>query len=197
MGAVSGILEETSASSEHSPPGLNAPLDVRSTALRALRVLAVVAVVFTLQQAKEFLLPIVLAALISYALSPLVARLNAWKIPRSLSAGVLLTALVILVSFSIYAFGDQLTDMVDRLPEGAQNLRQLEKAVLFKRCRKQRMRFRRWRRKLQGTSRHGLGLLPRLRGAHSISKIICGRDRSGPWDSLPRWSLSCSYPIFC
>jgi predicted PurR-regulated permease PerM len=97
-------------------------VNTRST---ALYVLAFIAVIFALQQAREVLLPVVLAALISFALSPVVGRLHVWKIPRSLSAGILLTAIVGLLGLSVYAFEDQLTDIVNRLPKGAQNLRQL------------------------------------------------------------------------
>jgi len=54
-----------------------------------------------------------------------VDRCSGWKIPRALSAGILLLAGVGLLSFSIYAFDDQLTNMVNKLPEATQNLRQV------------------------------------------------------------------------
>jgi len=88
-------------------------------------VLAVLAVVFFMHQAKDVLVPIVLAILLSYALSPLVDRCSRWKVPRALSAGILLLAGVGLLSSSIYALDNQLTTMINGLPEAAQNIRQL------------------------------------------------------------------------
>jgi predicted PurR-regulated permease PerM len=91
----------------------------------ALFVLTAIAVMFVLQQAKEILMPVVLAALISFTLNPVVARLKDWRIPRSITAGILLTIIVGLIAFSSYTFGDELTEIVNQLPQGAQNLRQL------------------------------------------------------------------------
>src|SRR5207253_8972579 len=91
----------------------------------ALWVLAVLGIVFFLQQAKDVLVPIVFSVLLAYALRPLVNRCSRWKIPCALSAGVLLTAAVGLLSLSIYSLDNQLTTIVNGLPEAAQNIRQL------------------------------------------------------------------------
>jgi predicted PurR-regulated permease PerM len=122
MPPVLAILEQNDTSSEPSGSSPNVRGNIRSA---ALWVLAVVAVIFFLQQAKDVLVPIVLAILLSYALSPFVDRCSRWKIPRALSAGILLMAGVGLLSVSIYALDNQLTTIVNGLPEAVQNIRQV------------------------------------------------------------------------
>ena len=118
---TSSILEIPETTATLSEPPRKARGGIRNV---ALCVLAVLAVVFFLHQAKDILVPIVLAILLSYALNPLVDRCSGWKIPRALSAGILLLAGVGLLSFSIHAMDDQLTTIVNGLPEAAQNIRQ-------------------------------------------------------------------------
>ena len=86
---TSSVLEipETTATLSEPPPKARGGIPNV-----ALCVLAVLAVVFFMHQAKDVLVPIVLSILLSYALSPLVDRCSRWKIPRALSAGILLLA---------------------------------------------------------------------------------------------------------
>jgi hypothetical protein len=55
---------------EAEPLTIRTPLDIRSA---ALTVLAVIAIVLTLQYAQAMLIPIVMGVLLSYALEPVVA----------------------------------------------------------------------------------------------------------------------------
>jgi predicted PurR-regulated permease PerM len=116
------ILEIPETTATFSEPAPNVRGNIRSA---ALWVLAVLAAIFFLHQAKDVLVPVVLAILLSYAMNPLVDWCSAWRIPRSLSAGILLLAIVGLLSFSVYALDDQLTTIVNGLPEAAQNIRQV------------------------------------------------------------------------
>jgi len=63
------------------------PVDVRSLSLTLLTVLAVV---FVLHWARAFFIPLMLGVMISYAFSPLVNRMQKWRIPRAIGAAVLL-----------------------------------------------------------------------------------------------------------
>ncbi len=119
---TSSVLEIPETTATFSEPLPKARGGIRNV---ALCVLAVLAVVFFLHQAKDILVPIVLAILLSYAMNPFVDRCSGWKVPRALSAGILLTAGVGLLSFSIYALDNQLTTMINGLPEAAQNIRQV------------------------------------------------------------------------
>ena len=85
------------------PIVIRMPVDVRSLALTAL---AVVAVVYMLQYAQALLIPIVLGILISYALAPLVAGLHRVRVPRAIGAAVAVCLLVGAVGLGMYTLSD-------------------------------------------------------------------------------------------
>jgi predicted PurR-regulated permease PerM/methylmalonyl-CoA mutase cobalamin-binding subunit len=83
---------------------------------------AMITAVAALYFAKEIVLPIALAILLSFLLTPLANRLESWRIPRTLSA-----VLVVAMSFSVlgllgWIVTVQLVDLGRQLPENKQNL---------------------------------------------------------------------------
>lgn len=104
-----------------SSPALPVAVDVRSL---SLAVLAVLASLFVLHWAKEIFIPVLLGLLLSYALSPLVNWLEPYRVPRSLSAGILLLALMAGMGSAVYALRDDASDLVETLPVAAQKVRQ-------------------------------------------------------------------------
>ena len=99
---------------------LHLPVSVRSMALVVLAVLATLA---TLRWAGAFFIPLMLGFMFSYALSPVVDAMQRWRIPRSVSAAVLILGLLGGIGFSAYAFSDDANQLVISLPEAAQKLR--------------------------------------------------------------------------
>lgn len=99
---------------------LRAPLDVRST---SLAVLAVLACVYVLKWASAVFIPVLLGLMLSYALSPVVNRLQRWRVPRALGAGVLLMGIVAGAGSLLYSLSDDATALIETLPEAAQRLR--------------------------------------------------------------------------
>lgn len=89
-----------------------------------LWVLAVVAVVFFLHEARELFIPIALAALISYALHPIVLWLERARVPRVLGAALVVTAIAAIVAWGAWALQDDFFDAVERLPRQIRELRQ-------------------------------------------------------------------------
>jgi predicted PurR-regulated permease PerM len=109
-----------------SPPvRLHMPVDVRSA---ALVVLAVIALVVVLRWASPVFIPLMLGVMISYALTPVVDRLAAWRVPRALGAGVLLLALVGAGGTTVYALSDETAEVIDSLPDAALKLRRAVRA---------------------------------------------------------------------
>ena len=100
---------------------LHMPVDVRSL---SLVVLAVLASVFALQWAKAIVVPILLGVMFSYALAPLVDRLQRWRVPRAVASGVVLVAIVSLIGWGVWALTDDATALVENLPTVAQKVRQ-------------------------------------------------------------------------
>jgi predicted PurR-regulated permease PerM len=101
---------------------LRVPVDVRSM---ALAVIAVLLAIFAMHWAKAVMVPLLLGVMLSYALAPLVDRLERVRIHRALSAGVLLIGMVCGFGAGVWALGDQANALASNLPEVAQKLRQL------------------------------------------------------------------------
>ena len=118
---------ETSLTQQLAPPPddppkvtIHLPVSIRSMALVALTVLAVLA---TLRWASAFFIPLMLGFMFSYALSPVVNVLQRWRIPRAISGAVLILGLLGGIGFSAYSFSDDANQLVASLPEAAQKLR--------------------------------------------------------------------------
>ncbi|MBC7602854.1 MAG: AI-2E family transporter [Ramlibacter sp.] len=99
---------------------LHLPVHVRSMTLVLLAGLTVLA---TLKWASAFFIPVMIGFMMSYALSPIVNGLARWKIPRAISAAVLLIGILGGAGASIYSFSDDVNQMVSSLPTAAGKLR--------------------------------------------------------------------------
>lgn len=100
---------------------LHMPVDVRSV---SLVVLAVLASVFALRWAAAVFIPLMLSLLLSYALSPLVDRLERWRVPRWIGATVILLGLGGGLGWTGYSLSGSASELLDSLPVAAQKLRQ-------------------------------------------------------------------------
>ncbi|RZL54060.1 MAG: AI-2E family transporter [Variovorax sp.] len=99
---------------------IHMPVDVRSA---SLVVLAVLASVFALRWAAAVFIPLMLSVMGTYALSPLVDRLQRWKIPRALGAALILLTIAGGVGWTGYSLSGSAAQLVDSLPVAAQKLR--------------------------------------------------------------------------
>jgi predicted PurR-regulated permease PerM len=88
-----------------------------------LVILASLAAVVGLKYAEAMFIPVVLGVLLSYALEPLVVRVSSWRIPRPISAGLVLMLVVAGAGTLLYQLRYQAGDVVDRLPAAAQRFR--------------------------------------------------------------------------
>jgi predicted PurR-regulated permease PerM len=98
------------------------PVHVRGATLIVLAALLVIA---ALKWASAFFIPLMIGFLLSYALSPIVNALQRVRIPRALSAGVLIAGLLFGAGVSIYSFADDANALVASLPEAAAKFRDL------------------------------------------------------------------------
>jgi len=113
-------LAEEAVTTIASPPAALAPVDTRSV---ALTVLAVLAVIFVLHWARTFFIPLMLGIMTSYALSPIVNRMQKWRIPRAIGAAVLLIGIVGGTGALGYSLSDEAAQWVETLPDAAQKFR--------------------------------------------------------------------------
>jgi predicted PurR-regulated permease PerM len=88
-----------------------------------ISVLAIIAVLFLLRYAQDVFIPLVLAALLFYALDPIVDRMQKLKVPRVLGAALMLLVLIGGVAWTVYSVRDEALSVVENLPKAARNLR--------------------------------------------------------------------------
>jgi predicted PurR-regulated permease PerM len=90
-----------------------------------LWILAVVAILFFLREARTLLIPIALAVLISYALAPVVTWLERRRVPRLAGAGLVL--LLILSAFvgGGYALRHDAKELVEAVPQALERGREM------------------------------------------------------------------------
>jgi predicted PurR-regulated permease PerM len=108
------------AAEEPSRVLLHMPVSVRSMTLVVLSAIAVLA---TLRWASAFFIPVMVGFMFSYALSPLVNAMERYRIPRALSAAVLILGILGATGASVYSFADDANQLIASLPEATQKLR--------------------------------------------------------------------------
>jgi len=113
--------EREKAAPEAEPLAIRMPVDIRNA---ALSVLAVLAVVMVLRVAAGMIIPIVLGILISYALDPIVGWMGRIRIPRPVSAAIVLLALIAGSCWLLYGLRSEGQAIVEKLPQAARRLRQ-------------------------------------------------------------------------
>jgi predicted PurR-regulated permease PerM len=95
------------------------PIQVRNV---AFVLLSIAIVVLLLQFMQPVLLPLVVGALLFYALDPAVDRLQELHVPRALGAALMLFIVVTSCGVLAYALQSQVVTVIDQLPVGARKL---------------------------------------------------------------------------
>lgn len=101
-----------------APTVLHAPVNVRST---SLAVLALIAVIGLLLLARAVFIPITVAVLASYALTPVVDWLkNRAKLPKAVGAGLTLALILIGLGFALESLQPEAVQLLDIVPRATQ-----------------------------------------------------------------------------
>lgn len=100
---------------------LHMPVDIRSL---SLAVLAVLGTLFALRWASALLIPLLLGLGLSYALTPLVDRLERLHVSRALGAALLILAISGGIGSTAYALSDDANELIDSLPDAMRKVRQ-------------------------------------------------------------------------
>ena len=104
---------------EGASPWIPTSIEVRNL---AFTLISIGVVIFLLRYMQPVLLPLVLGALLFYALDPSVDRLQAWHIPRAIGAAVMLFMVIAGCAALAYTLQGQAATVIDRLPEAARKL---------------------------------------------------------------------------
>ncbi len=94
--------------------------DVQTT---ALVIIALVVSLVAIRVAAPFLIPLVVSLFLSYTLSPLVGRLQAWRVPRVVGATVVMFGFVALCAAAVYRAGSDAGDLLELLPQAVEKVR--------------------------------------------------------------------------
>ena len=114
----SPLLDEPPPAPDRLP--MHVPVDVRSV---SLSLLALIATLFALHVASAIFIPLLLGLVLSYALSPLVDRLERWHLPRALGAALLIVGLGAVVGWTVATLSDDATVLIESLPDATKKLR--------------------------------------------------------------------------
>ena len=94
-------------------------IDVRDL---ALAIVTTVVVVFALQWAERFFIPLLLGIIIAYTLNPLVVWLERIKIPRVVGTSLVMLAVLGGSAFATFSLRGQIQTILDQLPAAASKL---------------------------------------------------------------------------
>jgi predicted PurR-regulated permease PerM len=116
----SSAEERSHAERTSSPylPSLTVRMPVNARGL-ALAILATVAVVFALEWAQKFFIPLLIGIIMAYTLNPLVVWLERIKIPRVMGTSLVMMALLCVGGFAAMSLRDQAQTILEQLPEAA------------------------------------------------------------------------------
>jgi predicted PurR-regulated permease PerM len=112
--------EEANGGEPAPESAVRAPLDVRSA---ALSIIAVAVGIVLLQYMGPVLIPLVLAALLFYALDPFVDAMQRWRIPRGVGAALVILVVVASAGSLTYFLQDEAVRVVERVPESLRRVR--------------------------------------------------------------------------
>lgn len=123
------VAESTALPQDEAAPtvisSVHVPVSVRGA---SLLILAFLGSVFMMHWAQAVLVPLLLGLTFSYAIAPLVNRLERLRMPRALGAGLVLLALLGIIGGTAVALQDDAVAFVESLPEAAQKIRQTARA---------------------------------------------------------------------
>ena len=119
--------EPQNMTSVEAPPALPDPAQLTDRVPMgaqdlALTIVATIAVVFALQWAEKFFIPLLLGIIIAYTLNPLVVWLERVKIPRVVGTIIVMLAVLCGSAFVTISLRDQIQTILDQLPEAASKL---------------------------------------------------------------------------
>ena len=118
-------IEASPAVPVQTPTGPELPLPHVPGSIRnlSLVLLAIFGGIFVLQWAKAVFIPFTIGLIFSYALSPLVNGLEAYRVPRWMGAAFVLLAILAALGTTAYRLSDEAVGLLDSLPEAAQKFR--------------------------------------------------------------------------
>lgn len=116
-----GVGTSVASTSLPDPAHLTDPVSIDVRGL-ALAIVTTVVVVFALQWAEKFFVPLLLGIIIAYTLNPLVVWLERVKIPRVVGTSLVMLVVLGGSAFATISLRGQIQTILDQLPEAASRM---------------------------------------------------------------------------
>jgi predicted PurR-regulated permease PerM len=111
---------EGSAAAVAAHAGLASATELRTA---ALVIIALVVALAAIRVAAAFFIPLLISVFLSYALSPLVARLQRWRVPRMIGAALVMLGFIALCGAAVHRAGSDAADLLELLPQAVERVR--------------------------------------------------------------------------
>jgi predicted PurR-regulated permease PerM len=119
---IAGKAEPLDPATDTPPVAdFSSPVVVNARGL-ALGILAALASLFAVYWAEPFLVPLLLGIVLAYTLNPLVAWLEAIKVPRVAGTTIVMAAVIAALVFGTYSLRGEMQAIIAQLPEAAQKV---------------------------------------------------------------------------
>jgi predicted PurR-regulated permease PerM len=102
-----------------TPASIRTSVDARGL---ALGILATLATIFAVSWAEPFLVPLLLGIVIAYTLNPLVAWLEAIRIPRAAGTLIVMAGVIGALGIGTYSLRGEMQTIIEQLPEAASRI---------------------------------------------------------------------------
>ena len=112
---------------EDLPRILEGPVDIRSISITGIFLLGLL---YSLYFARDFLLPVVLAFVLSFLLAPAVRWMDRLRIPQIISAGLIVAGLVGLNAYGVYLLATPAQQWLQKAPSSFNTVRRKLQALL-------------------------------------------------------------------
>jgi predicted PurR-regulated permease PerM len=112
------------------PPDLQefqSPIDIRSISITGIFLLSVL---YSLYFARDFLLPVVLALVLSFLLAPAVRWMLRLHIPQAIGAGIIVAGLIGLSAYGVYRLSDPAQQWLQKAPSSFSAVRRKLQSLL-------------------------------------------------------------------
>jgi predicted PurR-regulated permease PerM len=89
----------------------------------AISVVSLILALAAIRAGAAFFIPLAISVFLSYALSPVVASLEQWRVPRALAAGIVVLSFVAAAAATLYRTGSDAADVLELLPQAVEKVR--------------------------------------------------------------------------
>ena len=117
--SAKNITDSVEPASEILLPAADEPAEAKDI---ALKIIAIIGIIFALRWAQNFIVTALFGILLAYTLNPVVKWMELVKIPRFIGSSIVILSLIVTIVFAGYTLSGQIESIIAKLPEVASKL---------------------------------------------------------------------------